>query len=105
MISLNTPFTPRVVGIALLAILAVVLTAILAVWFFMSKPAPEKKTTPAPVAQEVKDAPKEAIKPEKVVSLTPPAKKKLGLSKAVVDDPEKHVIAAVEILPNDHTVE
>jgi hypothetical protein len=102
MINLNTPFTPKFVGILLALFLSIVLAAIVAAYFLMSKPAPEKKSTPAPVAEEVKDAPKEAIQPEKVVVYTATAKKKLGLSKTVIDAPEKHVIEAVEVPASEH---
>lgn len=85
-------------------IAAVVLAAIIAAYFLMSKTTPEKKATPAPVAEEVKNAPKEAIQPEKVIVYTAPAKKKLGLSKAVIDAPEKHVIEAVEVPASEHDV-
>jgi len=102
MINMNTPFTPRVVGIAMAAFLAFVISAIIAAWFILRKPDPVKKSTPAPVAEEVKDSPKEAIQPAMVVVYTAPAKKKLGLSEAIVAAPEKHVILAVDIPASDH---
>lgn len=89
-----------------LGMLVAVILAGFAWWFFTPKHAPVGSTVIAKQAPELKDQPKQDIKPPKISVFTPAAKKKLALPAIVQDDPNKYVIGSAK-LPKDthpHTI-